>query len=157
MPPRWSPYERMGRSQSGLHKLLGELEVEIMEEMWHRGEATVRDMALVVREKRDAAYTTVMTVMSNLAEKGLLTRTPIDKKTHLYHVALTREEFLAQSSQKMVDTLIHDFGDLALVQFLEAVDDMEPDRLERLRRLLNETRGPQPPEAEESERGVAKE
>ncbi len=153
MPPRWSPYERMGRSESGLHKLLGELEVEIMEEMWRRDEATVRDIALVVREKRDAAYTTVMTVMSNLAEKGLLTRTPIDKKTHLYSVALTREEFLAQASQKMVDALIHDFGDLALVQFLEAVGEIEPARLERLRGLLSETKGQAPGDHEKGGQG----
>lgn len=141
MPRRWSWYDRMGRpGNSSLHKLLGELEVEIMREMWRRGEATVRDIATVIQQGRPAAYTTVMTVMVHLAEKGLLTRTAIDKKTHLYSVALTREEFLARESQKMVDTMVSDFGDLALAQFLEAVDQVAPKHIEKLRKMAEETR-----------------
>ncbi len=141
MPSRWSWYDRMGRpGNNSLHKLLGELEVEIMGEMWRRGEATVRDIATVIQQGRPAAYTTVMTVMVHLAEKGLLTRTAIDKKTHLYSVALTREEFLARESQKMVDTMVSDFGDLALAQFLEAVDQVAPKHIEKLRKMTEETR-----------------
>ncbi len=141
MPRRWTPYERMGRQKSNsLHKLLGELEVEIMEHMWQRGEATVRDIATAIQAKRAVAYTTVMTVMIHLAEKGLLTRTLLDKKTHIYRVALTEQEFLAHSSQKMVDALVKDFGDLALVQFLEAVEQIEPRRREQLSKRLEETK-----------------
>lgn len=141
MPNRWSWYERMGREESsGLHKLLGELEVEIMRLMWERGEATVRNIALVIQKRRPVAYTTVMTVMSHLAEKGVLTRTPLDKKTYLYRVALTEEEFLARESQKMVTAMLEDFGDLALAQFLNAVEQADPRHLENIRRILDETR-----------------
>jgi predicted transcriptional regulator len=131
-----------------LHKLLGELEAEVMEQMWLRNEATVRDIATELQEKRPVAYTTVMTVMGHLADKGLLTRTPLDKKTHIYRVALTREDFLARSSQQMVDALVADFGDLALAQFLEAVEQVEPDKL----RLLRERAGKQKAELPERER-----
>jgi predicted transcriptional regulator len=137
MPIRWSWYERMSRpGPGGLSKLLGELELEIMELMWRRqGASTVREIAGAIQGRRQVAYTTVMTVMSHLAEKGLLTRTPLDKKTHLYHVALGREEFLARESHKMVDSMLADFGDVALAQFLEVIEQVDPAHLQALRGL----------------------
>ncbi len=139
MPRRWTWYDRLSRpNNNSLHMLLGELQVEIMEQMWQRGEATVRDIATDIQRKRPVAYTTVMTVMSHLAEKGLLTRTSLDKKTHLYTVALSKAEFLARSSQQMIDTLVADFGDVALAQFLEVVEQSDPQHLERLRKLMEE-------------------
>src|SRR5438876_7233835 len=141
MPRRWSWYDRMSRSESNsLHKLLGELEVEVMEHMWQLREATVRDVATAIQQERPVAYTTVMTVMIHLAEKGLLVRSPLDKKTHLYKVALSKQEFLAKSSKQIVDTLIEDFGDLALSQFLAAVERVEPEHLKELRARLEESK-----------------
>jgi predicted transcriptional regulator len=154
MPRRWSWYNRMKRPESNsLHKLLGQLEVEIMEHLWQRRQATVRDVATAIQEKRPVAYTTVMTVMGHLAEKGLLKRTPVDKRTHLYHVALTRDEFLARASQQMVDALVADFGDLALAHFLEAVEQIEPQRLERLRKRLEGAKAPPGSAAEAEDEG----
>ncbi len=155
MPSRWSGYERMSRSGSSLQKLLGELEIEIMVELWKLDSATVRDIATAIQKVRPVAYTTVMTVMGHLAEKGLLTRTSIDKKTHLYHVALTREEFLARESRKMVDSMLADFGDLALTQFLEVIEQADPQHIEQLRKIWEES-GKQPdnladPEDQEKE------
>lgn len=147
MPRRWSLYDRMSRQGShSLSKLLGDLEIEIMEHMWRRQEATVRDITTDIQEARSVAYTTVMTVMGHLADKGLLTRTPLDKKTHIYNVALTREEFLARESQKMVDTLVADFGHLALAQFLEALEaaeQVDARHIEQLRSLVEESKGHQ--------------
>lgn len=144
MPRRWSLYDRMSRQGShSLGRLLGDLEIEIMEHMWRRDEATVRDVTTDIQEVRQVAYTTVMTVMGHLAEKGLLSRTPLDKKTHIYRVALSREEFLARESQKMVDTLVADFGDLALAQFLEALEaaeQVDTRHIEQLRSLIDESK-----------------
>ena len=145
MPRRWSLYDRMSRQGShSLSKLLGDLEIEIMEHMWRREEATVRDITTDIQAARPVAYTTVMTVMGHLTEKRLLTRAPLDKKTHIYRVALTRDEFLARESQKMVDTLVADFGDLALAQFLgaiEAAEQVDARHIEQLRSLVEEPQG----------------
>ena len=142
MPRRWLPYNRLNRPQNNsLLKLLGELEVQVMEQMWARGtggregrgEATVRDVATALQQDRPVAYTTVMTVMGHLADKGLLTRSALDGKTYIYRVALSKDEFLARSSQQVVDTLIEDFGDLALAQFVAAVERVDPKKLQHLR------------------------
>jgi hypothetical protein len=54
---------------------LHELESEVMEEMWRRETATVREVLEVLnRGRKKRAYTTVMTIMRRLDRKGLLTR-----------------------------------------------------------------------------------
>jgi predicted transcriptional regulator len=55
---------------------LHELESEVMEEVWARGEATVRDVqeALNARNENARAYTTLLTVMTRLDGKGMLVR-----------------------------------------------------------------------------------
>ena len=55
---------------------LHELEGEVMEEVWHRGEASVREimMALNASAPRERAYTTYMTIMARLDGKGVLER-----------------------------------------------------------------------------------
>lgn len=56
---------------------LGELEAVIMDRLWSRGEpATVREVLTDLRQHREIAYTTVLTVMDNLYRKGFLRREP---------------------------------------------------------------------------------
>lgn len=51
---------------------LGETEMEVLHHVWHLGEATVKDVRKRILENREVAYTTIMTVMKNLANKGYL-------------------------------------------------------------------------------------
>ncbi len=134
-----SLYQRMEQpADDGLSKLLGPLEIEIMERMWIRDSATVRDITTDIQATRSVAYTTVMTVMINLAEKGLLHRTPLDKRTHLYEVATLREAFIQEASERVVQALVHDFGDLALTQFAAVLEAATPEQRVRVRRRLKE-------------------
>jgi len=118
----------------GTFELLGPLEREIMDLLWERREATVRQVLDVLQARRSVAYTTVMTIMSNLARKGLLKRIP-QGKAYLYEVALTRDAFLARKSQEAVSDLLARFGDLAVARFVEVVSHLTPEEMERLRRL----------------------
>jgi predicted transcriptional regulator len=147
-----SLYQRIEQpGDDGLSKFLGPLEVEIMELMWGRGSATVRDISTILADKRQVAYTTAMTIMIHLAEKGLLRRIPLDKRTHLYEVALTREAFIQQASERVVRALIDDFGDLALTQFAAALEDATPEQRAAVTRRLKERaartrKAPEPPD-----------
>lgn len=98
-----------------LHKLLGSLELEIMELMWERREATVRDIVLALRPTHPRAYTTIMTVMFHLAEKGLLSRRQRNRKTYVYTIVQSREEYLSGVAGRLIDGLVADFGDRALI------------------------------------------
>src|ERR1035437_4957446 len=118
-------------------KLLGSLECEVMECMWESNEATVQHVLQVISKKRPLAYTTVMTVMGHLAEKGILTRTS-EGKRYLYKVALNREEFVRTASQNMVRQTLSDFGDLAIAGFMGEISKVKPEEIEKLRDLLRE-------------------
>ncbi len=120
-----------------LKKLLGSLELPVMEFMWQTGEATVQQVVKTINQRRPIAYTTVMTVMGHLVDKGLLTRT-MEGKRYRYLVARSRNEFLLDSSRSMIHTLVDDFGDLAIAQFLGEIDDVDADRLEELRNRAQE-------------------
>ncbi len=58
-------------SQKDLQQL-GDTELEVMNIVWRKGKATVNDVRDEILQKREVAYTTIMTVMKNLAEKGFL-------------------------------------------------------------------------------------
>ncbi len=51
-------------------QLLGELEAAVMQLIWQRGEVTVREVWQGLHPERTLAYTTVMTVMRRLEQKG---------------------------------------------------------------------------------------
>jgi predicted transcriptional regulator len=115
---------------------LHELESEVMEEVWARGEATVRDVqeALNARNEKARAYTTLLTVMTRLDGKGLLVRRR-SGRLDVYAPALTRDAYFAARAEAEVSALVEDFGDLALAHFARHMDRLDPERLERLRRL----------------------
>jgi predicted transcriptional regulator len=115
---------------------LHELESEIMEEMWGRTEATVREVqtALNARAEKTRAYTTLLTVMTRLDGKGLLVRRR-EGRLDVYAAALSREAYLAARAEASVEALVEDFGDLALAHFARHISGLDPQRLETLRRL----------------------
>ncbi len=120
-----------------LDKLLGSLELKVMECMWQVEEATVQQVAETINQRRPIAYTTVMTVMGHLVDKGLLARAMEGKRYH-YRVAQSRDEFLHETSRTRIRTLLDDFGDLAIAQFLGEIDNVDAGRLEELRSRVQE-------------------
>ena len=120
-----------------LKKLLGSLELQVMEFMWQTGEATVKQVVQTINRRRPIAYTTVMTVMGHLVDKELLSRT-MEGKRYRYLVAQSRDEFLHEASRSKVHSLVNDFGDLAIAQFLGEIDNVDAGRLEELRSRVQE-------------------
>lgn len=114
-----------------LSKVLGTLEAEVMRIVWAEdGPLTVR--ATMERLNRNRlpplAYTTVMTVMSRLAGKGILTR-ELHGRGYRYEAAVPDAATIA------VRGVVRDFGEAAVAGFVtEAQSD--PRLLRRLRKLL---------------------
>jgi predicted transcriptional regulator len=77
-------------------------ELAIMKVVWAKGQATVRDVHDALSESRPVAYTTVMTMMRILQEKGYLTRVEQDR-AHLYTPAVPQ--------QKVIGAMLRDFVD----------------------------------------------
>lgn len=132
------PYRTLTQAGTGgLDKLLGDLEREIMELMWTCREAQVRTVLEALNARRtpdhQLAYTTIMTVMARLAEKGLLTRHLVGK-AHAYRMSESREAFLARASEDLASQLVKDFGDAAIAGFVSVLQRVAPERLAEFRR-----------------------
>jgi predicted transcriptional regulator len=94
------------------HPTLTPQELAIMKVVWGLDKATVRDVYEALREKRPVAYTTVMTMMKILQEKGYLKKTLVDR-AHVYKPA--------KPQQQVVGAMVRDF--------LDRVFDGAPDSL----------------------------
>lgn len=115
----------------GLLRGLGELESTVMDVLWDAPEAmTVRDVREALAERRDWAYTTVLTVMDNLHSKGWLTRT-MNGRAYLYRPVAGRETYVAE----LMGEALHDSEDrpAALMHFVTA---MTPEDAAALRAAL---------------------
>jgi predicted transcriptional regulator len=111
---------------------LGELEREVMDHLWSSREPqTVRQVHEALAERRDLAYTTIMTVLQRLAKKNLVVQHR-DDRAHRYAPTHGRDELVAGL---MVDALDQaaDSGSrvAALVHFVERVGVDEADALRR--------------------------
>src|SRR5919109_1181413 len=116
--------------------VLHELEAEIMEEVWRQGETTVKLVmdALNRKAKPPRAYTTYMTVMRRLDDKGLLSRRR-SGRSDSYEATLTREQYQQRRAGAEVRGLVDQFGDVALAHFARSLSGLDPAQRRRLRRL----------------------
>ena len=115
---------------------LHELESEVMEEIWARGESSVREVmdALNARTSKPRAYTTYMTIMARLHQKGVLDRRR-EGKTDFYAPKLDREQFMASRAAVEIEGLVAQYGDVALSHFARQVAQLDPARRRALQRL----------------------
>ncbi|MFQ5605695.1 MAG: BlaI/MecI/CopY family transcriptional regulator [bacterium] len=126
-------------NKKGLRKILGDLEADIMEIAWRKPEITVRQVTELLQSQRDIAYTTVMTVMSRLAEKGLLKKIK-HGTAHIYQPTSSKEEFTRSTLKKVINELLADFSAPAISQFLDSVEEADPEKMEELARLIEKKR-----------------
>lgn len=113
---------------------LGPLEADVMRLVWEKGEVQVEDVHQALLADRDIAYTTVMTVMTRLSHKGLLTRRK-HGRAYLYRAARRREEMAESTLQEWSQRF---FGGQVLpaVSFLLGKERFTAAEIAELRRLL---------------------
>ncbi len=118
-------------------KPLGELEQLIMNVVWRQASATVRDVHVLLQEKRGIAYTTVMTTMDRLTKKGILQRHKIGK-AYSYQAAQTESELSHATTHAIFDMVLNQYGDLAIAQFIDTVERFDPEKFTALKRLVED-------------------
>jgi len=81
---------------------LAPLELECMSALWSLGEGTVRDIHTRLVVSRPRAYTTVLTIMDRLAQKGIVARRKVGRAFQ-YQARLTAEEARLKAVEKIVE------------------------------------------------------
>lgn len=110
---------------------LGDLQHDVMETLWAGGDwLTPREVA--GRLSRDLAYTTIMTVLSRLAEQNILDRRRRGRAFE-YRAILTHDEFYADRLTNVLDD--SKSTELALARF---VDQLTPAQRSELAELLRD-------------------
>ena len=107
-----------------------------MDEVWRHEEITVKQVmeALNRKAKPPRAYTTYMTVMRRLNDKGLLDRRRTGRQD-TYAPTLTLEQYQELRAASQVQGLVDEFGDVALAHFARSLQTVDPARRRQLRRL----------------------
>lgn len=121
--------------QQGLGQVLGPLESEIMRLIWQQGQATVKQIHRILSRQREIAYTTVMTTMSRLADKGILKRTRRGM-AYLYYPTMTKAEFDRGVLRAVLGGLLESFDSSTMEYLVEYLSQERPEQLEYLRAVL---------------------
>lgn len=117
---------------------LGHLERQVLEEIWDRGETSVRDIVITLDEK--VAYTTVMTTLDRLYKKRLLSRRK-DGRAFIYSPRVTRAEFEQGIAEDVIDGLLGggtSGAEPVLACIVDAVSEHDRALLDELDRLIKE-------------------
>jgi BlaI family penicillinase repressor len=113
-----------------------ESELEILQILWTKGLATVREVHEDLASTKDVGYTTTLKLMQIMHEKGLVKRDD-SMRTHIYQAAVNKERTQKHLLGKMIDSL---FGGSPTQLVIQALGEHKtsPEELEKIQALLNE-------------------
>src|SRR5215510_8228269 len=118
--------------------VLTDQELEIMKIIWTRGTATVRDVYEDLLTRRKIAYTTVMTMMGILEQKGHLKKSA-DERAYVYTPAQPQREVVGSMVQDFVKRVFNGSAKPLLVHLVEN-KKISREEFEEISKLLRDKR-----------------
>ncbi len=113
-------------------------ELEIMKVVWKLESATVRQVYELLLKKRHIAYTTVMTMMKILEQKGFLKRRQ-EERAYVYTPAQPQKQVLGSMVREFVNRVFNGSAEPLLLHLVEDRHLTEKD-LEEIRKTIRDTR-----------------
>jgi len=114
-----------------------ESELEILNILWQKSSATVRDVHEELSKTKDVGYTTTLKLMQIMHDKGLVKRDE-SMRTHIYQPAVNKEKTQKHLLDKMIDTLFGGSSTQLVLQALGNGDQkVSAEELEKLQTLIN--------------------
>jgi len=118
---------------------LGDLELQILNVLWERGPCTVREVLEALPVEPRPAYTTVLTMMRLMYEKGYLDRRD-QGRAHVYQPLLRERRVKRGLLRNLIATGFRGSAEALLVRLLED-EKLSPEELERVKRLIADKEG----------------
>jgi len=103
--------------------------------VWNNKKCTARDITNHLNTEREIAYNTVQTIMTRLVEKGLLKR-ELEGKTHMYQTLYKKKNILSSIVNKTMSGFVSQFGEDALIAFVDGLDDISDETRNKLIKKL---------------------
>lgn len=114
-----------------------ESELEILQVLWKKNIATVRDVHEELAKIKEVGYTTTLKLMQIMHEKGLVRRDE-SMRTHVYQPAVNKEKTQKHLLDKMIDSLFGGSSTQLVLQALGSGDQkVSTEELEKLQTLIN--------------------
>ena len=113
-------------------------ELAILRVLWSHGPSTVREVHDVLLETKDTAYTTVLKMLTIMAEKGLLTRDE-SERSHRYSAVHAESRVQGSLVRDLLDRAF-DGSALQLVQRALDTRAADPEELDAIAALIAEAR-----------------
>jgi len=112
-----------------------------MEVVWDEAWETfaVSDVHAALERRREVAYTTIMTTVTRLHDKELLSREKIGRK-YVYRTRMSRAEFLEAMTREVLKSLPPVSSHTAVALLVERVAESDDDELDRLEQMIRERR-----------------
>ena len=116
---------------------LGEAELAVLRTLWDGGPQTVRDVMARLHERgRKVAYTTVLTFLSRLEQKGYVAS---DKReqAYIYRAKVTRDSVTRSRVRSLLDQLYDGAAGPMVLQLIEN-ERLSSDDINRLRAMIDD-------------------
>ena len=110
-------------------------ELEILQVLWDRQSATVRDVHEELLKQKNSGYTTTLKLMQIMFEKGLVTRDSTNK-THIYQPSVSKEKTQNLFLNKIINTLFSGSSAQLVMQAL-GNHKTSKEELDEIRNYLN--------------------
>jgi len=107
--------------------LLTRQELQIMKVVWEMGSATVKEVCNTLSRQKKTAYTTILTLMGILEDKGVLIHTR-SGRAYTYHPLLSRE----QATKNQIRDVLCRFFDGKTEKLIEMLQELEPPNGEQV-------------------------
>jgi BlaI family penicillinase repressor len=114
---------------------LGDAELEVLKALWDGGPSTVRQVLNLLQQRgRRVAYTTVLTFLSRLEQKGFV-RSDKSDLAYVYRAKVTRERVSRIRIQELIEQLYDGVAGPLAVQLVKD-EHLTPVEIEELHRLI---------------------
>ncbi|MEK6705482.1 MAG: BlaI/MecI/CopY family transcriptional regulator [Bdellovibrionota bacterium] len=128
----------MKRTKAVSKKMLTDVELELMNILWHLGEGSVSDILEQLPAARSLAYTSVSTILRILEQKGVL-KARIEGRGHIYVPALKKSDYEAKAVKHIVEKIFAGTPVALVRQLLDSVD-LGKEEIKELKSLISRTR-----------------
>jgi BlaI family penicillinase repressor len=114
-----------------------ESELEILNILWQKDTATVREVHEVLARSKDVGYTTTLKLMQIMHDKGLVKRDE-SMRTHIYQPAVNKEKTQKHLLDKMIDSLFGGSSTQLVLQALGSGDQkVSAEELQKIQTLID--------------------
>lgn len=109
-------------------------ELEILNVLWEKQSATVREVYEVINSTKPVAYTTVLKLMQIMTDKGLVVRNE-EGKAHLYRAEISQDETQKGLVSDLVDRAFQGSA-ILLMQHILQNETTSPEEINEIRRMI---------------------